>query len=78
MHHPVMLEAVTGPYPVDPVYLTEWNGLKVPAGFDCNMFIHTLPADVGTCGNFDIVLGPLNRWLAHFSAPRHPLARGCD
>lgn len=46
LHHPVMLEAMTGPYPVDPVYLTEWNGLKIPAGFDCDMFYHTLPGNM--------------------------------
>lgn len=42
MHHPVMLEARTGPFPVEPTYLTEWNGLRIPAGFDCDIFYRTL------------------------------------
>ena len=34
----VMLEVGDGPYPVDARFLTEINGLKIPAEFDCNIF----------------------------------------
>jgi len=37
-HHPVMLAVGLGPYPVHQLYVTEWNGLRVPAGFDCDIF----------------------------------------
>jgi len=37
-HHPVMLTVGRGPYPVANEFLTEINGLKVPAEFDCDMF----------------------------------------
>ena len=37
-HHPVMAAVGLGPFPFDRLYLTEWNGLRVPAGFDCDIF----------------------------------------
>ena len=37
-HHPVVLQADLGPFAVDPLYLVEWNGLSVPAQYDCDMF----------------------------------------
>lgn len=37
-HHPVMAAVGLGPFPVEPGYITEWNGLKVPAEYDCDMF----------------------------------------
>lgn len=37
-HHPVMLEVKALSFPVEKDWLTEWNGLKVPARFDCNIF----------------------------------------
>ena len=76
LHHPVMLEAMTGPYPVDPVYLTEWNGLKIPAGFDCDMFYHTLPGNManpyGILKSLYFVLGPRS-FFPH--ARHHPVTR---
>jgi len=37
-HHPVMLEVDTQYRVLEPDYLLEWNGLKVPAAFDCDIF----------------------------------------
>ena len=37
-HHPVVLQANLGPYPFVKDYLAEWNGLRVPAQYDCDMF----------------------------------------
>jgi len=37
-HHPVMLTVKAEPYPMQPEYLVELNGLRVPAGWDCNIF----------------------------------------
>ena len=34
-HHPVLLQVPLGSYPLEPGVLTELNGLKVPAHFDC-------------------------------------------
>ena len=34
----VMAAVGLGPFPFDRLYLTEWNGLRVPAGFDCDIF----------------------------------------
>jgi hypothetical protein len=33
-----MLTVGLGPYPMHKLYITEWNGLRVPAGFDCDIF----------------------------------------
>ena len=50
-HHPVMLTVGRGPYPVDPLYLTEWNGLKVPREYDCDMFcVKGVPGCHECCG----------------------------
>ena len=37
-HHPVMLQLDLGPFPVESDMLVEWNGLKVPARYDCDIF----------------------------------------
>jgi len=37
-HHPVMMQLDLGPYSVEAGILTEWNGLRVPARFDCDIF----------------------------------------
>mmetsp|Transcript_13844 Transcript_13844/g.41855 ORF Transcript_13844/g.41855 Transcript_13844/m.41855 type:complete len:413 (-) Transcript_13844:69-1307(-) len=37
-HHPVMLTVPAGVYPLQREYITEWNGLRVPAHYDCDIF----------------------------------------
>jgi hypothetical protein len=37
-HHPVMLEVSLDFLPTEAGFITEWNGLKVPAAFDCDIF----------------------------------------
>merc|ERR1712110_192397 len=37
-HHPVMLQVDLSYSKLEPEFLTEWNGLKVPARFDCDNF----------------------------------------
>jgi len=37
-HHPVMLEVDLNSSVLEPEFITEWNGLKVPARFDCDNF----------------------------------------
>ncbi len=37
-HHPVMLQVKETAHPSEYDYLVELNGLRVPAGWDCNIF----------------------------------------
>ena len=37
-HHPVMLQLDLGPFVVERDFLVEWNNLRVPAHYDCDIF----------------------------------------
>lgn len=70
-HHPVMLQVPLRSYPLEPGVLTELNGLKVPAHFDCENLCNASqwnPKNEGPMGcpfgSFRYYLSLPSRWHA--------------
>lgn len=70
-HHPVMMQVDLGPFPVEKDTLIEWNGLRVPAHLDCDIFNNNT-----AWGNHFYFSEQASRWITcweHHSAVRSGL-----
>jgi len=71
LHHPVMMQVDLGPFPVEKDTLIEWNGLRVPAHLDCDIFNNNT-----AWGNHFYFSEQASRWITcweHHSAVRSGL-----
>ena len=58
-HHPVMLQVEPITVPVEKDFINEWNGIMVPAAYDCDMYNNGKP-----WGNHNYFWEVPTRWLA--------------
>eukprot|EP00439_Symbiodinium_sp_Y106_P031265 s753_g3.t1 len=62
-HHPVMLQVQLQSYPLEPGILTELNGLRVPAHFDCENFCNASQWDAERPGTYACPWGTFRYYL---------------